>query len=355
MSSTSNRFNSKLKSFKYNNKKGHKFSKNSKNGPLIKCHHCGRKGHKVSDCFYYKRSLNHGAEKRSVQTVQTSEPSTSQGSVSGFALMAGNFKNFKEVNLTFLINSGPSDHIVNREDVFSEFEILLPSLKISVAKNGTFICATKRGNINVTNNQGIEGVLEGVLYCPDAMHNLLSVWKMQQAGFTIVFDGKGVTIAKGSTIIMAGKPLNSLIAVDFRFDKKTVNKVHLHVNNVMHNDYELWHRRLGHIGRSKFIELKNKQMVNDVELIEKILPNDNICDACINGKPARLPFNRAKDKNHIKRPLFIIHCDVCGPITPTTLDNKNYYMLLVDEFTHYCVTYLITYTSEVFSAFQDFI
>ncbi|KOC60084.1 Copia protein, partial [Habropoda laboriosa] len=30
-------------------------------------------------------------------------------------------------------------------------------------------------------------------------------------------------------------------------------------------------------------------------------------------------------------------------------------VLFVDEYTYYCVTYLITYKSDVFSVFQDFV
>lgn len=47
--------------------------------------------------------------------------------------------------------------------------------------------------------------------------------------------------------------------------------------------------------------------------------------------------------------------DVCGPITPPTIDNKNYFVLFVDQYTHYCVVYLITYKSEVFTAFKDYV
>lgn len=49
-----------------------------------------------------------------------------------------------------------------------------------------------------------------------------------------------------------------------------------------------------------------------------------------------LAFNQIKDKILIKRPLFIVHSDVCGSITPLTIDNKNYFVLLVDQYTHYC-------------------
>lgn len=62
-------------------------------------------------------------------------------------------------------------------------------------------------------------------------------------------------------------------------------------------------KRLGHIGRSKFLELKSKQTIDDINHIDKIIPNDNLCEACINGKQARLLFEKAIDK----RPRFIIH------------------------------------------------
>lgn len=61
--------------------------------------------------------------------------------------------------------------------------------------------------------------------------------------------------------------------------------------------------RLGHIGRSKFLEMKSKQTIDDINHIDKIIPNDNLCEACINGKRARLLFEKAIDK----RPRFIIH------------------------------------------------
>ena len=41
-----------------------------------------------------------------------------------------------------------------------------------------------------------------------------------------------------------------------------------------------------------------------------------------------------------------------GPITPSGIGNKNYYVVFIDEFTHYHVTYLM---SEVFTAFKDFV
>lgn len=53
--------------------------------------------------------------------------------------------------------------------------------------------------------------------------------------------------------------------------------------------------------------------------------------------------------------MYIVHTDVCGPISPPTMLNQNYYVTFIDECTHYTVTYLLTYKSQVLSMFKDFV
>ena len=312
----------------------------------MKCHYCGRKGHKKQDCFYFKRQTNiqnNAPERtRQVQTIALQEGTTSNSSFSGFAFMTSAYHYEKDHStIKFLLDSGASDHITNRDDLFTSFECLNPPLKISVAKNNTFISATKRGNINLISQTGVQGILTNVLFCAEVPYNLISVSKMQQAGFTIIFDDKGTQITKEGKIIMKGKTLNNLIVLEFKIPviKGESASQACYVNE---NKYELWHQRLGHISKTKFLQLKCHNMIDDLDEINTVTPNDKLCEACINGKQTRLPFNKVKDKSYIKRPLFIVHSDVCGPITPPTIDNRNYFVLFVDEYTHYCVVYMLT-------------
>lgn len=62
-----------------------------------------------------------------------------------------------------------------------------------------------------------------------------------------------------------------------------------------------------------------------------------------------------KDKEYIQRPLFVAHSDVCGPITPSTIDEKNYFVNFIDDYTHYTVTYLMSKKSEVYTCFKDYV
>lgn len=321
----------------------------------LKCHHCGRKGHVKKECYHFKRMMgdNQAPRTRTLQNIETQQPFISNKSF-GFAFMLGAQKPIEHVNeVTFLLDSGASDHIINRQDLFIHYSRLIIPLKISVAKNGTYITATKRGTIKVTSDLGVQGFLDNVLYCPDVPYNLISVSKMQQAGFTIIFDKYGAKIKKDGMVIIQGKCTNNLIALNFKVSINTCYFVS-HKNSDK-NDYKLWHQRLGHISKNNFLKLKNCDMIDDIKEIDRVVPNDDLCEACINGKQSRLPFNHVKDKSHIKRSLFVVHSDVCGPITPPTVDNKNYFVLFVDQYTHYCVTYLITYKSDVFTVFKDFV
>lgn len=109
------------------------------------------------------------------------------------------------------------------------------------------------------------------------------------------------------------------------------------------------------LSKDKFLELKRKGMVYDVSLIQKINPDDHKCESCIYGKQTRLSSKNTKDKTYINRPLQIIHSDICGPITPLSLDGSKYFMIFVDQFTHYCVTYLAKFKSDLPSILKDYV
>lgn len=78
-----------------------------------------------------------------------------------------------------------------------------------------------------------------------------------------------------------------------------------------------------------------------------------MCEICAKSKITRLPFNQ-KSTIKAKRPLEIIHSDVCGPIMPSTYNNKNYFVTFMDECTHFTTIYLIQHKSEAFECFRKY-
>lgn len=56
------------------------------------------------------------------------------------------------------------------------------------------------------------------------------------------------------------------------------------------------------------------------DVLKSVEPNDAIFEARVNGKLARVRFDKCENKDHFDRPLFVVYSMVCGPISPTTLN-----------------------------------
>lgn len=213
----SNFKNYKIQKNHYHGNNKFQFPKKNPNHANMKCHHCGRKGHAKADCYYFLNQRNNHKDDpiRTAQNIQViGEMPLSQtpmNNSSRFAFMTGNYeRNSKNKDkIFFFLDSGASDHFMNGSELSEIFEILKSPLKISIAKNGAFITATKKGTLSITTNMGEIGEINNVLYCPESPYNLLSVSRLQQAGITIIFNHENVEICRNSKPITKGIQMNN--------------------------------------------------------------------------------------------------------------------------------------------------
>ncbi|KAJ3661044.1 hypothetical protein Zmor_005465 [Zophobas morio] len=113
-----------------------------------------------------------------------------------------NLQNDTPDSVVFILDLGATDHMVNRDEVFTSWSVLSPPLQVAVAKTGEFMTATKRGLIHVTTTLGFTGTLQDVLFTPQATTNLLSIRRIQESGMKVVFDqGVQVQDKTGKTIL----------------------------------------------------------------------------------------------------------------------------------------------------------
>lgn len=89
---------------------------------------------------------------------------------------------------------------------------------------------------------------------------------------------------------------------------------------------EIWHRRLGHL---------NFQALPSIEKIVKGLPNlkpkhEGICKGCVLGKNLKTPFHHSEHKS--KSILELIHTDLCGPMSVTSLGEYSYCIIYVHNY-----------------------
>jgi len=324
--------------------RSNKFKSNSN----MNCYFCGKKGHFQKDCFKFKK-LRPSNNKENEKQVQAASVIPQQG----IAFMIRRVISHSAISggVSFILDSGASDHIINNKSLYADHIDVESPIGIAVAKCGEYVYATSKGIVKLRSSSQVDVTLEDVLFFKEIPHNLLSVKRMQDSGVTIEFHPGGVKATKDGQVILEGVCEYNVPIINFELCHRAYA---MHKGNT-NKEYRLWHERLGHLSKGKFLEIKRHNMFEDSHLLKNVQINNEICEPCVNGKQCRLPFEKSKNKIYIRRPLFIIHSDVCGPITPSTVDGKSYYVVFIDQYTHYCVTYLLAYKSDIFAMFKDFI
>ena len=89
---------------------------------------------------------------------------------------------------------------------------------------------------------------------------------------------------------------------------------------------DLWHRRIAHVHYTA-LPLARKVVEGLPEMQTK---HEGVCKGCAKGKNTKKRFPRSKSK--AKGILEIIHSDVCGLMSSSSLSGYVYYVSFIDDF-----------------------
>ena len=109
----------------------------------------------------------------------------------------------------------------------------------------------------------------------------------------------------------------------------------------------LWHRRFGHLAGRGLLKLSQDNLVRGLECT--LSDQVGFCEACINGKQKRSPFEARNSRS--TEPLALVHGDVCSKMNSTSLGGAEYFLTFIDDYTHYTWVYVLKHKSEVFDRF----
>ena len=224
-------------------------------------------------------------------------------------------------------------------------------LNESVSGNVSFgddstISEKGRGNILIRLKDGRHQFISNVYYVPNMKSNILSLGQLLEKGYDIhmkncslfIRDGKGDLIAK----VQMSK--NRMFHLNIQNDVAKCLKA-------CYKDASwLWHLRFGHLNFGGLELLSKKEMVKGLPCINH---PDQLCEGCLLGKQFRKSFPK-ESESRAKKPLELIHTDVCGPIKPNSLGNSNYFLLFIDDFSRKTWVYFLKQKSEVFGVFKKF-
>lgn len=108
---------------------------------------------------------------------------------------------------------------------------------------------------------------------------------------------------------------------------------------------DLWHQCLGHPGRHTL----HKTLSNlDFQFTKSSF---QACEACQLGKHVRLPFSHSVSVSFV--PFQLVHADVWTSPLPS-FSRFKYYLVFVDDYTHYVWTFPLCAKSEVFQCLIAF-
>ena len=114
---------------------------------------------------------------------------------------------------------------------------------------------------------------------------------------------------------------------------------------------ELLHKRLGHMSTPTLTKMINAGIVDGISISGKNT-TDKVCETCAMSKLTKLPFPARTER--AKQPLDLVHSDVVGPFPVLTPGKSKYLVTFIDDYSSYCVTFLMKSKDEVFQRFKEY-
>lgn len=147
-------------------------------------------------------------------------------------------------------------------------------------------------------------LLLNTLYIPSLCTNLLSVAKIVDKGYSVVFDQTCAKIKdKNENIKLIAKRQGDLFFVDSEPN----------VANVVENaksDENKWHVRLVYLNNKDLRSMMQNESVTGLNF--KLDSEQSPCNTCVASKITREPF--PKKSQGTSTSLEIVHTDLCGPM-----------------------------------------
>ena len=111
---------------------------------------------------------------------------------------------------------------------------------------------------------------------------------------------------------------------------------------------ELWNQRISHVHYRELL-MASKAVLG---LLEIQIKHEEICKGCTQGKNVKKTFPNSERKT--KGILEIVHSDICGPMSSSSLREYVYYVSFIDDFSRNTWMYILKWKSEVFSKFKEY-
>jgi hypothetical protein len=273
----------------------------------------------------------------------------------------------------WFFDSGASRHFSRNPDVFSNLQLAHSSNSVTFAGGQSHVIAG-HGTVDVKSPSGDVQYITDVQYVLSLYKNLLSIGQLADRNCMVVFTSNRCTVLtkqKPHQVLASGTrdPSNGLYRLDTVASKATVRDLLAYLAQLptkpTQNSFpmiaadsattstdltHLWHCRLGHLNYPQLSDLSSKQLATGIPRLEI---NKKTCSICVQAKHPRTP-TPITATHRATRPLELIHTDLCGPLSITSLGGSNYFITFTDDYSRRSWIYFIRTKNQALSKFIDF-
>jgi len=256
-----------------------------------------------------------------------------------------------------LYDSGATHHMTPYRDEFTTFH-QMPPKHLTAANQGSFT-ADGFGDviISVPNGDRISKIrLQSVLYTPAVGFSLVSISRIDDAGFSVTFGNQYCTIHNkvGDVIGSIAKSKNLYQVIrqpNAQLGSSNVAKI---VDEPTKLSIMELHRRMGHIAPSAAKNLIINGHVAGVTLIDSM--ESLQCEACIKAKSARKAIAKVRHGDQATEFGQEIHSDIWGPTKHITLGGRKYFISFTDDSSRWTTVFTLATkkSPEVLACFKSF-
>jgi hypothetical protein len=311
----------------------------------VKCENCAKLGHSKADCFGkgggkegqapWQKKKQQGAAKATAESDAKAEtPSESSAYAFVAVSQAPTGRNVAAASRQgrsapeFIVDSGATSHFCPDRARFTNYKSLQVQ-KIYTA-DGRALSALGCGDVAISLPNGATTTpvtLKDVLHVPDMETMLISIWRLDSAGFQAKF-GRGVcTIAAPD-----GKIIGQIPGAGGLYTIADTTKTHHAGVAFQRLSLAEAHRTLGHVGHQAIVQAVRNGLIVGIELDGST--NNKFCEACAKAKPHRKPFP-TQAKNRAQNFGERVHADLWGPASIESLGHKRYSLDFTDDATRY--------------------
>nr|GEW06574.1 retrovirus-related Pol polyprotein from transposon TNT 1-94 [Tanacetum cinerariifolium] len=200
-----------------------------------------------------------------------------------------------------------------------------------------FLGTVKFGNDHVAKIMGygdyqIRNVtISRVYYVEGLGHNLFSVGQFCDSDLEVAFRQHTCFIRNLDGVdLLTGSRGNNLYTLSLQ-DMMASFPICL-LSKASKTKSWLWHRRLSHLNFGAINHLARQGLVRGLPKLK--FKKYHLCSACAMGKSTKKTHKpKSEDTNQEK--LYLLHMDLCGPMSVESVNGKKYILVIVDDYSRF--------------------